>query len=337
MTQAVPFDQVRTWLGNAETQWSLGTFGAIGEFMRDPEEPVTRSDGPQAAGAVTARGGVRLTAGGDLRLIAYETPNRDGASWSQAVALCLPDGACAMCRNTALAELGPDEEPLRDEDRGAVLFDLGLGTVQVDMCVRTADQHLIEILRGGVGRPVFEPGNPVMGAIVAAGPNRVFLSRLGRLEVFQPIPPPGGVSPEGPHTHLLPQLLRAGRTHAATTPIPAGWVPFAHAFPPSPLKDGMGQPRPFQGAAHVAFQAILAAHGLPELVDVKRRLTAAVGAGEPPDGFEVPDSKFARAAVRVALRQLVHEGVTPAVLAPWTAALDPRAAEEDEQEQPAHG
>jgi hypothetical protein len=26
---------------NAETQWSLGTFGAIAEFMRDLDEPFT--------------------------------------------------------------------------------------------------------------------------------------------------------------------------------------------------------------------------------------------------------------------------------------------------------
>jgi hypothetical protein len=59
---------------------------------------------------------------------------------------------------------------------------------------------------------VFEPGNPAMGMILAANPHRVFISRLGRIEVYQPIPPPSGKSPEGPHTHVLPRLLKSGRT-----------------------------------------------------------------------------------------------------------------------------
>ncbi len=47
---------------------------------------------------------------------------------------------------------------------------------------------------------------PAMAMILAANPHRVFLSRLGRIEVYQPIPPPSGKSPQGPHTHVLPQL-----------------------------------------------------------------------------------------------------------------------------------
>ena len=55
-----------------------------------------------------------------------------------------------------------------------------------------------------------------MGMILAANPHRVFISRLGRIEVYQPIPPPSGKSPEGPHTHVLPRLLQSRRTHPAT-------------------------------------------------------------------------------------------------------------------------
>ena len=61
--------------------------------------------------------------------------------------------------------------------------------------------------------------------ILAANPHRVFISRLGRIEVYQPIPPPSGKSPEGPHTHVLPRLLKSGRTHPATEPVPEGWFP----------------------------------------------------------------------------------------------------------------
>ena len=84
-----------------------------------------------------------------------------------------------------------------------------------------------------------------MEVILAANPHRVFLSRLGRIEVYQPIPPASGKSPDGPHTHVLPRLLKSGRTHPATEPIPDGWFPCAHLYPPHPARDGMGEARPF--------------------------------------------------------------------------------------------
>lgn len=71
--------------GNA---WSIGNFGAVGEFARDPEEPVeTDADAMQY---VTARGGIRVTPCSGLRVLAYETLAGDGETWNQAVAFCLP-------------------------------------------------------------------------------------------------------------------------------------------------------------------------------------------------------------------------------------------------------
>ena len=51
-------------IADHETNWSLGTFGAIAEFARDPDEPVALSDGDAGLTAVTARGGIRIDARG---------------------------------------------------------------------------------------------------------------------------------------------------------------------------------------------------------------------------------------------------------------------------------
>ncbi len=104
-------------------------------------------------------------------------------------------------------------------------------------------------LRKCVGLPVFAADNPAMKIILAASPHRVFISRIGRAEVYQPIPPAGGKSPDGPHTHVLPKLLQHKRTHAATEPIPEGWVPCAHFYPAHPLKDAMGRAHEFDAHA----------------------------------------------------------------------------------------
>lgn len=70
-------------------------------------------------------------------MIASELPTRD--DWSHRVALCLPHNSCAMSQRTGITELDPDREALRPEDRDAVLFDLGLSTRKVDVCVRSRD------------------------------------------------------------------------------------------------------------------------------------------------------------------------------------------------------
>jgi hypothetical protein len=230
------YNLIAEQLADAEAQWSLGTFGAIAEFSRDPDEPADIRHGETSCTVVTPRGGIRLTAHPDLRPIAFETIAAQ--AWSQRVAFCLPEAASAMGRRKVLTELGPDNEALRAQDRDAVLFDLGLGALQADCCIRTADRELAQGLRAHAGRSLFEPGNSALGLILTGSPHRVFLTRAGRAEVYQVIPPPGGKAPEGPHTHVLPKLLAHGRTHAATEPIPRGLVSCAHLYPAHPLRDG---------------------------------------------------------------------------------------------------
>src|SRR5580658_6445590 len=184
---------LREWLAteirDAETSWSVGAFGAIAEFSRDPEEPASLVCDASRLEAVTGRGGVRIDGLESVRPVAYETTNKNPDLWSHAIALCLPTAACAMNRRATLAEIGPDTAALRNEDRDARLFHLGLGTIQVDVCVRTADPDLLRPLRGGVGKSLFDTGSPAMRAILDASPHRVFVTRIGRAEVYQPIPP----------------------------------------------------------------------------------------------------------------------------------------------------
>jgi len=327
---ASAFELIAAQLADSDAQWSLGTFGAIAEFMRDADEPADILRSEISCAVVTPRGGIRLLAHPDLRPVAFETIATQG--WSQRVAFCLPENASAMSRRTVLTEAGPDDEALRGEDRGAVLFDLGLGALQVDCCLRTADRALAQSLRAHAGRSLFEPGNPAMGLIVANSPHRIFITRAGRAEVYQAIPPPGGKAPEGPHTHVLPKLLAHGRTHAATEPIPRGLVSCAHLYPAHPLRDGYGRARPFDAARYGAFQRLLSRYGDIEHVRLKRNVLKAVSVGAGPDAIAMPTDRFAQASIRIALRQLkAFEGPSPA-LAAWFAAHDNVASDPKESD-----
>lgn len=319
-------------LENSGAQWSLGTFGAIAEFSRDPDENARVDLTGESLSVVTARGGIRILPSERLRPFASESIGRLG--WNHRVALCLPQNDCAMHRRKVFTEIGPDDAPLRDDDRGAILFDLGLDVVQADFCVRVTDAAVAAELRGCTGQPAFDPANPAMRIILAANPHRVFISRIGRAEVYQPIPVPGGKSPNGPHTHVLPKLLQHLRTHAATEPIPDGFVPCAHFYPQHPLKDAFGRETPFDGACHRSFQDLLERFGAPDAAVLKARVTQLVEAGQGPGEHPVADDRASRTAVRLALRQLKAANHPAPALAQWLAVhdrADEDSPEDDEQ------
>jgi hypothetical protein len=336
MSDAVSnFEFLAAQMADPWTNWSLGTFGAIAEFTRDADEPLILSRSDAVFAAVTGRGGIRIEPPDGVRLFASESTTRD--SWNHRIALCLPKRQCAMNRRTALTELGPDREALREQDREATLFDLGLGALQVDVCVRVADTNVAAELRLHAGRALFDPSNPAMSVILAANPHRIFMSQLGRIEVYQPIPPADGKSPTGPHTHILPKLLHHRRTHAATEVVPEGWIPCGHLYPAHPAKDALGRPRPFDPARHLAFQKMLQDFGDPKFYALKQQVAAAVAAGEDPSVIAIKGDRIARTSIRVALRQLKAAGGMSPPLMTWLSAHERPDQIEMEEETPEYG
>ena len=309
-----PAELVTRHLLDPLTGWAIGTFGAIAEFHRDADEPVALS----TLSAVTPRGGIRLCLTAPVRVVAWERPTA-GDAWTQGVALCLAASAGAMSGRAEVTELGTDVEALQAEERDAVLFDLGIGAPHCDVCVRADDPAMVRALRAAKGRPVMASG--MIGELAAMSPTRVFISRLGRLEVCTPIPKPDGATPDGPHTHILPDLLKHRRTHAATVPLPGGMVPSAEMFPPSAIHDVHGRRVPFDAARHEAFQSLLAAHGDSGCLRAKAATMAAVRASASPCD-QASYTRAQRLSRRVALRQLLQtDGSSPALTA-WRAVFD---------------
>lgn len=323
-------------LNQTGTGWSMGSFGAIAEFHHVAGDPPPVL--PGGCAVVTGRGGLRIEDIAAIRPVAWEALSPRPHRWQQGVSLCVGADRAPMAQRGVLTEIGPDEAALRPEDRDAVLFDMGLGQLQVDFCIRTGDADLIALLRAEAGKSVMDPDCRAMPAILRAHPHRVALTRIGRVEVFQKIggPETGGVSPIGPHTHVLPQLLRARRTHSANTPIPDGLVPVAGLHPESPVMDTLGTDRDFDRASFDAFQAMLAAWGDPARNAVKERVRAALAAGKEPEAMPMPEDRFGRVALRVALRQAERcDGASP-LLSRWRAAFDRETAAAEDADAPGH-
>lgn len=286
-------DLIRGLLAEPVAGWSLGTFGAAAAFRRGPDEPARPlADG--RLGLRTDRGGIALDIRPDLVAVAYETAVPGG--WSHAVALCLPKAALPRPRRGAVAALGPDRGALDPDARDDALFDLGLGLGPVAILARAGTGRELAGLQALAGAPLPDPEGFVAGLGRSGAPALVFAAPLGRVEVLRSGPIQGAA--QGPRAHLVPRVLRLGRTHVATAPIPPGLVPCAHIEPPHPLRDGSGAPCPFRAGPHAAFQAILARWGDPALVALKRHR---LGLG--PDPGLAPDRRT-RAVARVAAAQI---------------------------------
>ncbi len=224
----------------------MGSYGAVAEFFQDAGE-VIESDSSDVLTRLTPRGGIRIELQENIGICAYENTSSHGTA-RQHIALCLPEESSRMSGNQVLTELEPDGEALDEAHRDAILFDLGVsslgsGCYQLDFCVRTSDLDLVEFLREHCGSSIFEHGSPVFPRLLESQPQRVVITRLGRIEVCQAI---GGEhtddkTPEGPHTHLLPELLALNLTHSADVPIKEGWVPCAFLYPKSPVLSEAGE------------------------------------------------------------------------------------------------
>ena len=273
-------------VANPETTWSLGTFGAVAEFSRSSHEVAVTEGNAADISVVTDRGGIRIRPIAGLRLVASESATGD--SWNQRVALCLKEEHCAMNRRGVLTELGPDSEAMREirSETASCSISASIPCRWMPVCAcptPMSSSGCGGVAAVGCSTPRVRPWERYS----TASPHRVFMSRVGRVEVFQPIPPANGKSPEGPHTHVLPKLLRHRRTHSATEAIPEGWVPCAHFYPAHPMKDAFGAGPSYEGRYHTAFQDLLFRFGDDQLVDLKNRMLAAVSEGHDPSAFPV--------------------------------------------------
>ncbi len=302
--------------------WSIGSFGAIGEFIRDPHEPATITEADDRIEIATARGAIRVVDAA-LRPIAWDSLSADGESWGHALAFCVarPETPARLIRL-----LGPDTEAIRPEDRGAMLVDCGVGAGAVTMCLRTRDPALIAALEAAEGQPLLSVAG-LMPEILRAQPHRVLCSPAGRVEVFQPIPAPDGKSPEGPHTHLLPKLIAKDRCHSANVPIPEGWQSALSLHPKSPWRTMLGEKHPFDPATDAAFAPLLARYGLDEDREVERDLLAGLDG----DVFPWPATRRGRNKARIVLRRLAAAGDTRVI--PLRAIHDRAPVEIEEGEE----
>ena len=75
-------------LADPNISWSIGTFGAIGEFHQTREEPKVVSSSHRGGQIMTDRGGIRVELPEMVCIAPYELLRRGRRMWSHGVTIC---------------------------------------------------------------------------------------------------------------------------------------------------------------------------------------------------------------------------------------------------------
>ncbi|MEM6743230.1 MAG: DUF1289 domain-containing protein [Pseudomonadota bacterium] len=209
--------------------WALGVVSAVAEFAPPPGGLVEVEADGDGVVASTAGGLLRFRIDDDVRALVFDPP--ETPETLRRVVLAVKRERGRLPAVDTIDDLGPDRDAIRAEDRDARLFDLGLGRKEGRFCVRCPSGPARDALAGAVGMSLASALPRIGPAMVQANPARVVESALGRIEVASAIPAPGGVSPPGPHTYLLPDHLATGRALPAGMLLPHSYLPGAIFHP----------------------------------------------------------------------------------------------------------
>ena len=223
-------EEIRDWVAETITArkgtWVTGMPGGAAEFpcLAGREAAVETGSDFVVGRAQDANFRLRIT--DKVRAFAFED---DGP-----IVLGFPRGRVTLVTASVFTPLGSDIDAIDEKHSTHELFEFGLGRRASRFCVRTDDPALIATLRTFSGKPWAEMLAQAGAEIIAKSPARVVESQLARIEVFSPIPPPGGTSSSGAHTHLLPQFLATGEEIPAALSLPDYAAPLAIFYPGKP-------------------------------------------------------------------------------------------------------
>ncbi|MEM9756501.1 MAG: DUF1289 domain-containing protein [Pseudomonadota bacterium] len=220
-------DAVERRFAEAAGTFVVGVYGAVGEVMRDPDEAYeVRRDG-RTLTLSTTRSAMCLEA--KPYLTAFEIARAERAP---VLALAVPASRAPAAGPSALTDLGPDTAALLPRDAHGRRFDLGLGRRAARFTIRCSET-LAAALAPHVGTAWPDCLGRIGAHVLGESPVRVIDAPCVRAEVDAVIPPPGGASPAGPHTHLLPEHIAQGFDTPPTLPLPDGYVLSALFYPRS--------------------------------------------------------------------------------------------------------
>ena len=183
-----------TYLKENNYAVSIGGLGAIAEY----ENPIFQLEETETLLTISSKnknGAMRAKISQDFGFLARETLSNKSRLWNQEIIVNSTEHFSEKATGGVLRELGKDANPLEENHKDHILFDLGVGLRNSLFCIRTCHDELIALMRGYIGKKITTTQHPILEAIVDVSPTRVY-QKISRAR-----------TPKGPHTHLLPELL----------------------------------------------------------------------------------------------------------------------------------
>ncbi|MEM9813882.1 MAG: DUF1289 domain-containing protein [Pseudomonadota bacterium] len=222
-------DFVTRSLRTAAGTWVVGVVGAVAELSAPRGGSVAVETDGALITASTPGGALRFLIDEDVRALTFDRPETPSAR--QRIVLAVKRERGRLPVKTVLSDVGADRAAVRAEDGAARLFDLGLGRKEARFSVRCDPGSAADALSAASGCSLLEALPRIGATLIEESPARIVESALGRVEVLTPIPHPGGLSPAGPHTHLLPDHLATGRALPVGMDLPRAYLPGAVFYP----------------------------------------------------------------------------------------------------------
>ncbi len=291
---------------DGQADWMMSVPGLAAEYRPISSEEIILAATDELC-LVTVGGGIRIELKADVKIQAWESLSKSPRQWLHGLYLTLPKSAAAMAERKRITCLGPDNSALLANDRGRMIFDLGLNVPHLDICLRSDNADFVAAMKMLDGQILNWRDQNFLNLLLDSQPARVFMSRLGRIEIYQDIPPPNGRTPAGSHTHFLPKLRVKNNSANNSAFLSDDDDAILQVTPPHPTLDRMANPQTFNRAAHEAFQELLFRFGDPDYCAAKSERIAALEASRQKGNFP-PAQQPAGLAVAIAARQFAARG-----------------------------
>ncbi len=301
------------YLQHSDYTVSIGGYGAIAEYEGWPIE-VESTDSTINFFSNNEKGAFVATILPNNELFAQESLSSNNRLWHQELVVTEKIGGSTYRSGNKLEEVGLDNQSLAAEGKKHLLFNLGTGLGNSIFCVRTDDRELISVLRNYLGKQITTKNHPAIESVVKASPTRVVISKVGRIEVYQKISRVR--TPKGPHTHLLPELLKEKKTHSQKLVLPPNTMPVLSFHPRR-----ISRLSPLGAKSCQQFDRILKSFGNRDYFNAKIQIIRALRSRESPLKLLSKSSSIENTALRVALIQSRHYFPSGKLATKWLAEL----------------
>lgn len=248
---------------NTSSSWAIVRNGTVAEFSIVPGDLPKKSFENNVLQVETQRATLCVNFDDTVQAFVAESGVHGCSPWTQNIYLCMPKNDAKLSNRKKLTHLTQYND---GQDKGE-LWDLGIGNETLDACIIAKDTHTNNLLRQKEEEHILDDPNFLRG-LVECSPVRLFKSKFAFIKVRQKIPQENKDEVDGPHTHLLPPIIKSGKH--LQTPIPDNMIPIIQADPFGSVIDGNGSFHKWMGFEQDKFQNFLQKYGDSHYVSLKQ-------------------------------------------------------------------